>query len=181
MSRIGVIPIAVPDGVSVEISGSAVAAKGGLGELSLKLTGAIAAQIDHGVVTVTRANESKQSKSLHGLYQRLIANMVTGVSLGFRKVLLINGVGYRAEVQGNQLILNLGFSQPVEYAIPDGARIDVADATRVTVSGSDRQIVGQVAAEIRAFRPPEPYKGKGICYDDERVRRKAGKSAASVG
>ena len=180
MSRIGVIPIPVPDGVELTVQGRSVAAKGKLGELRLELTGSVAAQLEDGAVVVSRGDESKQSKSLHGLYQRLISNMVAGVSEGFRKVLLINGVGYRAEVQGDTLTLNVGFSQPVEYAIPEGASIEVADTTRVTVSGCDRQIVGQVASEIRGFRPPEPYKGKGIRYEDEHVRRKAGKSAVSA-
>lgn len=180
MSRIGVLPVPVPDGVELTIQGRAVTAKGKLGALSLELTGSVDARLDDGAVVVTRDDESKESKSLHGLYRRLIANMITGVSEGFRKVLLINGVGYRAEIQGSTLTLNVGFSQPVLYAIPAGATIEVADSTRLAVSGCDRQIVGQVAAEIRAFRPPEPYKGKGIRYEDEYVRRKAGKTAVAV-
>lgn len=180
MSRIGVLPVPVPDGVELSFQGRTVAAKGKLGELSLELTGSVEAKLEDAAVVVSRGDDSKESKSLHGLYRRLISNMVTGVSDGFRKVLLINGVGYRAEVQGNTLTLNVGFSQPVEYPIPDGATIEVADTTRVTVSGCDRQIVGQVASEIRGFRPPEPYKGKGIRYEGEYVRRKAGKTAVAV-
>jgi large subunit ribosomal protein L6 len=174
------MPITVPPGVSVEVTGAAVIAKGALGDLSVGLTGSITASVAADVISVTRGDDTKESKSLHGLYQRLIANMVTGVSSGFTKVLLINGVGYRAELQGAELTLHLGFSDPVRYAVPDQVKVEVPEPTRVIVSGADRQVVGQVAADIRGFRPPEPYKGKGIRYEGEHVRRKAGKSAASA-
>jgi large subunit ribosomal protein L6 len=127
-------------------------------------------------VVVRRADDSQRAKSMHGLYRNLVNNMVTGVSAGFSKVLLINGVGYRAEVQGKILVLNLGYSNPVEYPIADDLSITCEGPTRITVEGIDKQRVGQVAAEIRSIRPPEPYKGKGVRYEDEHVRRKVGKA-----
>jgi large subunit ribosomal protein L6 len=128
------------------------------------------------VLTVSRVDDSKQSKAMHGLYRRLIQNMVTGVTEGFSKVLLVNGVGYRAELKGKQLLLNLGFSNPIEYALPEGISVAVEANNRIIVSSSDRQRLGQVCAEIRSLRPPEPYKGKGIRYEKEFVRRKVGKT-----
>jgi len=127
-------------------------------------------------ITVTRKNESKQAKSLHGLYRNLLNNMVVGVSNGFQRVLQINGVGYRAEVKGNILLLSLGYSNQIEYVIPNGITIAVEANTKVTVSGISKEIVGQVSKEIRGIRPPEPYKGKGIKFDNETIRRKVGKS-----
>lgn len=176
MSRIGVVPVPVPQGVSVTITGNNVAAKGPKGTLDLHTSGNISVSMERDRITVTRGDEAKRTKALHGLYRKLISNMVTGVSTGFRKVLQINGVGYRAEVQGNTLVLNLGYSNPVSYALRDGIAIEVEGGNRIVVSGADRQAVGQVAAEIRAFRPPEPYKGKGVRYENEHVRRKAGKA-----
>ena len=176
MSRIGVVPVPVPQGVSVTITGNNVAAKGPKGTLDLQTSGNIGVSMEQNRITVTRGDEAKRTKALHGLYRKLISNMVTGVSTGFRKVLQINGVGYRAEVQGNTLVLNLGYSNPVSYALRDGIAIEVEGGNRIVVSGADRQAVGQVAAEIRAFRPPEPYKGKGVRYENEHVRRKAGKA-----
>ncbi|MCY4481778.1 MAG: 50S ribosomal protein L6 [Spirochaetaceae bacterium] len=181
MSRVGVVPVAVPAGVKVEVNGNRFDASGPKGALQLRTTGNISVAVGDGQVTVTRGDDAHRSKALHGLYRKLIANMVTGVSTGFSKVLVINGVGYRGEVQGNKLVLNLGYSNPIEYPIRDGVTIDAASATRITVSGADRQMVGQVAAEIRGFRPPEPYKGKGVRYENEYVRRKAGKAMAGAG
>ena len=176
MSRVGVVPVDVPTGVKVEVNGNRFDASGPKGSLQLRTTGNIRVSVDDSKVTVARGDDSQSSKALHGLYRKLIANMVTGVSTGFSKVLVINGVGYRAEVNGSTLVLNLGFSNPIEYPIRDGVTVDAAGGTRITVSGADRQVVGQVAAEIRGFRPPEPYKGKGVRYENELVRRKAGKA-----
>ncbi len=176
MSRIGVVPVTVPQGVSVTITGNSVAAKGPKGALDLQTSGNISVSMEQDRITVTRGDEAKRTKALHGLYRKLIWNMVTGVSTGFRKVLEINGVGYRAEVQGTTLVLNLGYSNPVSYPFREGITIEVEGGNRIAVSGADRQAVGQVAAEIRAFRPPEPYKGKGVRYQNEHVRRKAGKA-----
>lgn len=176
MSRIGVVPVEVPAGVTVTVDGSEVAAEGPKGALRLRTGGNVAVNLEQNRVTVTRGDEAKRTKALHGLYRKLIWNMVTGVATGFRKVLLINGVGYRAEAQGRTLVLNLGYSNPINYAVRDGISVEVEGGNRIVVSGADRQAVGQVAAEIRAFRPPEPYKGKGVRYENEFVRRKAGKA-----
>ena len=181
MSRVGLVPVAVPTGVTVEISGNRCSVEGPNGVLSLHTTGNISVSVDGNQVVVTRGDEVHRTKALHGLYRKLIANMVTGVSTGFRKVLVINGVGYRAEVKGSCLVLNLGYSNPIEYPIRDGVTVEAAGGTRITISGADRQVVGQVAAEIRAFRPPEPYKGKGVRYENEFVRRKAGKAMVGSG
>jgi large subunit ribosomal protein L6 len=179
MSRIGVVPVTVPQGVSVTITGNSIDAKGPNGALSLQTSGNIGVKLERDRITVTRGDEAKRTKALHGLYRKLIWNMVTGVSSGFRKVLVINGVGYRAELQGNALVLNLGYSNPIRYELRDGIAIEVESGNRIVVSGADRQAVGQVAAEIRAFRPPEPYKGKGVRYHNETVRRKAGKATVA--
>lgn len=180
MSRVGVIPVVVPQGVTVTINGNTVDAKGPKGALSLKTNGNISVSQDNNLVVVVRGDEDKQTKSLHGLYRKLIWNMVNGVFNGFSKVLLINGVGYRAEVKNSNLVLNLGHSNPIDYRIPDGVEVIVDGGNKITVSGADRQAVGQVAAEIRSFRPPEPYKGKGVRYENEYVRRKAGKAMVST-
>ena len=170
------VPVAVPQGVSVTVTGNNVAAEGPKGALSVHTSGNILVSLEQDQITVSRGDESKRTKALHGLYRKLIWNMVAGVSTGFRKVLMINGVGYRAEVQGTTLVLNLGYSNPVRYPFREGIAIEVEGGNRIVVSGPDRQAVGQVAAEIRAFRPPEPYKGKGVRYENEYVRRKAGKA-----
>ena len=180
MSRVGVVPVTVPNGVEVTIDANRVDTKGPNGVLSLETTGNISVQLDDGLITVARGDEEERTKALHGLYRKLIWNMVTGVSEGFRKVLLLSGVGYRAESQGQTLVLNLGYSNPINYAIRAGVTVTVEAGNRISVAGADRQLVGQVAAEIRGFRPPEPYKGKGVRYDNEHVRRKAGK-ATGVG
>ena len=176
MSRIGRAPIKIPQGVTVTVSGNTVTVKGKNGELSQDYADGISVQLDGDTLTVSRADDSKRNRSNHGLYRTLIANMVTGVSEGFSKTLEIQGVGYRAELKGNTLILNLGYSSPVWYDLPAGIKAAVENQTRVTVSGAGKEQVGQVAAEIRSIRAPEPYKGKGIRYADEVVRRKVGKS-----
>jgi large subunit ribosomal protein L6 len=176
MSRIGKAPITVPKGVEVRQSGSTMEVKGPKGMLAQAIPSGIALQIDGSVVTVKRQNDTKQVRSLHGLIRTLIANMVTGVTEGFSKRLEIVGIGYRANLQGRNLQLSLGYSHPINYAVPDGIEVAVDKQTAITVTGVDKQKVGQVAAEIRSFKKPEPYKGKGIRYVGEQVRRKAGKA-----
>ncbi|HEX9950074.1 MAG TPA: 50S ribosomal protein L6 [Thermodesulfobacteriota bacterium] len=178
MSRIGKAPIAVPQGVEVKQAGSAVEVKGPKGMLSQQIPTGISLEIGGGVIHVKRKGDAKAVRSLHGLIRTLIANMVQGVTQGFEKELEIVGIGYRANVQGKNLQLNLGYSHPVLYPIPQGIELAVEKQTRITVKGMDKQKVGQVAAEIRGFKKPEPYKGKGIRYIGEQVRRKAGKAKA---
>jgi len=178
MSRIGRAPIAVPQGVEVRQAGSAVEVKGPKGQLSQQIPTGISLEIGAGVIHVKRRGDAKAVRSLHGLIRTLIANMVTGVTKGFEKELAIVGIGYRANVQGKNLQLSLGYSHPVLYPIPQGIELAVEKQTRITVKGMDKQKVGQVAAEIRGFKKPEPYKGKGIRYIGEQVRRKAGKAKA---
>lgn len=176
MSRVGKAPVVLPQGVTVDVGKSSLTVEGPKGKLSQDYRPEVAFALEDGQVVVTRKNESKRAKSMHGLYRNLLNNMVKGVTDGFSKVLLINGVGYRAEVQGSVLVLNLGYSNPVEYPIPDDLTIATDGPTKITVSGIDKARVGQVAAEIRSVRPPEPYKGKGVRYEDEYVRRKVGKA-----
>ena len=176
MSRIGKRPIDVPSKVAITINGQEVAVKGPKGELSRVLPAQIAIEQEGEIITVTRQNESRPARQLHGLSRTLVANMVEGVSQGFQKRLEIQGVGYRAQVQGRNLILNVGYSKPVEIVPPDGIQVAVENNTNVIVSGIDKEVVGNTAAKIRAVRPPEPYKGKGIRYAGEVVRRKAGKA-----
>ena len=175
MSRVGKYPVTVPSGVTVEIANRILKAKGKLGELSLRLSDEVDAKLEGGKVVVTPRSETKRARSLWGTTRAHVNNMVGGVSKGFSKTLDINGVGYRAQVQGKNLQLQLGFSHDVIYPIPAGVTIKCEKPTQITISGADRQRVGQVAAEIRAFRKPEPYKGKGIKYDNERILRKEGK------
>jgi large subunit ribosomal protein L6 len=175
MSRIGKHPVPIPQGVTVDLAGQILTAKGGLGTLSLAVSSEVSAKIDGGEVTITPNSESKRARAMWGTTRALVSNLVTGVATGFTRNLDINGVGYRAAVQGNNLTLQLGYSHDVVYPIPEGVRIVCERPTTIAVSGADRQRVGQVAAEIRSFRPPEPYKGKGIKYRDETVRRKEGK------
>ena len=178
MSRIGLKPITIPNGVTVQIEGSTCTVKGPKGELSQHIPlGLIYEQTD-GVLQIARPDETKTMRANHGLVRALIANQVTGVSEGFVKKLEIIGVGYKAEVKGKILDLQLQFSHPVNYPIPEGIQINCPDPTHIDVMGIDKQKVGQVAAEIRAYRKPEPYKGKGIRYVGEQVMRKAGKAAA---
>lgn len=177
MSRIGKLPIDVPSGVSVDIKGNLVTIKGPKGTLSRTLRPEIGVSQQDGRLVVTRGGEDKQSRSLHGLSRTLVANMVEGVTNGYTKTLEIVGVGYRASLQGRKLILALGYSHPVEINPPDGIEFVVEEkANRVHVKGIDRQLVGDIAADVRFKRPPEPYKGKGVKYQGEVIRRKVGKA-----
>ena len=178
MSRIGKLPIAIPDGVQVSIDKRSIKVKGPKGELSHQVPAQINAAMEDGHLVVGRQNETRQSRALHGLSRSLIANMVEGVFTGFDKTLEIVGVGYRAELKGNNLTVSLGYSHPVIFQAPPDVDLEVDGGNRITVRGIDKQLVGQVAAVIRSFKKPEPYKGKGIRYDGEQVRRKAGKTGA---
>jgi large subunit ribosomal protein L6 len=177
MSRVGRIPIQLPKGVDVD-AGAEITVKGPMGTLSVSLDDRISVAVAEGVVTLSRSSEERAVKALHGLSRALVNNMVVGVSEGFSKELRAEGVGYRANLQGKRLELQVGFSHPVHIEAPDGITFDVPEPTRIIVSGIDKQLVGQVAANVRRVRPPEPYKGKGIRYVNELVRRKAGKSGA---
>jgi large subunit ribosomal protein L6 len=178
MSRIGRQPIEIPSGVTVEVSpGGAVTVTGPLGTLSQRVPARMAIAQEDGVVTVTRPTERGDDRALHGLTRTLVANMVEGVTKGFEKHLEIQGVGYRAQLKGSDLELAVGFSHPVTITPREGISFDVPQPTQVVVKGTDKQVVGQTAAEIRKVRPPEPYKGKGIRYQGEQVRRKVGKRA----
>ena len=179
MSRIGKRPVPVPQGVGVSQRDGTLVVKGPRGELSLTIHPEISLHVKEGEVLVERPSDSANHKALHGLTRTLVANMMRGVTSGFTKSLEIVGVGYRAEKRGNDVSLNLGFSHPVHYRPPAGITIEVPNPTTVTVVGPDKQLVGQVAADIRGFRPPEPYKGKGIRYRGEQIRRKAGKTAGA--
>ena len=177
MSRIGKSPISLPKGVTIEVSGSnVVKVKGPKGELFQAVDPDIAVKVDNGVITVERPTEQKRHKALHGTYRALINNMVKGVSDGYTAQLELVGVGYRAKLAGKNLEFTLGFSHPIVYPLPEGITAAVPETTQVILTGSDRQQVGQVAAQIRGLRPPEPYKGKGVLYKGEKIRRKAGKS-----
>lgn len=179
MSRIGSAPIDLPSGVEVSIDGGVVVVKGPKGSLTQALDPRISASVEDGVVSVTRANDERESRALHGLTRALIANMVVGVSAGYSKELQAVGVGYRGALKGSTLELQVGFSHPVQIEAPEGITFEVPEPTKFIVSGIDKQLVGQVAANIRSVRPPEPYKGKGIRYVDEYVRRKAGKAGVA--
>ena len=177
MSRVGKMPIAIPAGVTVEIAeNNLVTVKGPKGELSRVLPSEMTIKMEEGHVIVERPNDLKKNKALHGLTRALINNMVIGVNEGFQKTLEINGVGYRAAKQGNVLNLSLGYSHPIEYPEPEGIEIEVPDQSKIIIKGMSKEKVGQCAAEIRGYRPPEPYKGKGIKYSDEHIRRKVGKT-----
>lgn len=178
MSRIGQQPITLPSGVDFAVDGSEVKVKGPKGELRRKVHERISVAVDDGVVNVTRGDDARESRALHGLTRALLANMVTGVSEGFTRDLEIQGVGYRASLKGRDIELLVGFSHPVLMKAPEGITFEVPEPTKITVSGVDKELVGQIAADIRAARPPEPYKGKGIRYVGEYVRRKAGKAGA---
>ncbi|MBS5936639.1 MAG: 50S ribosomal protein L6 [Veillonella sp.] len=178
MSRVGRMPIEIPAGVTVDLQGQHITVKGPKGELSRDIHEDIKVAVEGNEILVTRPSDNKNHRSLHGLTRALVANMVTGVHDGFSKKLEINGVGYRAAKQGNKLVLTLGFSHPVEMEAPAGITIDVPNQTEIVVSGADKEVVGAVAADIRKWRKPEPYKGKGIRYEGEVVRRKAGKAGA---
>jgi large subunit ribosomal protein L6 len=180
MSRIGKLPVVIPAGVKVEARGDLFKAAGPRGALELRIRPEIKAEIKESQVHVLRQGDDRVSKSLHGLTRTLISNMVKGVSEGFQKRLDIVGVGYRAEVQGSVVSMTLGYSHPVKYSLPPGVTASVEKQTSITLTGPDKQVVGQVAADIRAMRPPEPYKGKGIKYADEVIRRKAGKAGKAA-
>ncbi|MHB1863265.1 MAG: 50S ribosomal protein L6 [Gemmatimonadaceae bacterium] len=176
MSRIGRLPIPVPKGVTVTLNGSSVQVKGPKGELSRTLHRDIGITLDGDVLTVTRPSDEERHKALHGLSRTLVFNMVEGVTKGYQKQLEITGVGYKAEVRPYGLQLALGFSHQIEYKAPKGIKLTAPQPTQILIDGADKEIVGQVAAELRNLRPPEPYKGKGIKYAGEQVRRKAGKA-----
>jgi len=178
MSRIGKKPIPVPAGVKVRIADGVVYAEGPKGKVSQTLVAGIGAEANDNQLQVTRQDDERQTRASHGLMRALIANALQGVSQGFTKTLDIVGVGFRAEVKGKQLHMALGYSHPVVFAIPQGIDVAVEKNTRITVSGPDRQQVGQVASEIRNLRPPDPYKGKGVRYSDERLRLKVGKAGS---
>jgi large subunit ribosomal protein L6 len=175
MSRIAKAPVAVPAGVEISISGQTISAKGKNGQLSHEVHPSVTVEQAEGALNFGTRDGAKQSVALAGTTRSIVNNMVKGVSEGFKKELTLIGVGYRAAVSGSTLNLTLGFSHPVEYALPEGIKAEVPNQTTVVISGADKQVVGQVAAEVRGFRPPEPYKGKGVRYSDEYVRRKEAK------
>ena len=175
MSRVGLNPVEVPDGVTIEFSGRIMTAKGKLGELSLEFVEEVNPTMEDGKIWVKPADDSLNARKLWGTFRSLAHNVVQGVHEGFTKQLQINGVGYRAQLQGKDLILQLGFSHEVRFPVPEGIKIECPDQTHISISGPDKQKVGQTASEIRSFRPPEPYKGKGIRYEGEYVIRKEGK------
>ena len=177
MSRIGKKPIVIPSGVTVTVDGSTVKVKGPKGELSRTFDPGMKFQLENNELVIERPTEEKRDRAMHGLTRALLANMVTGVTEGFKKTLEIVGVGYRAEKKGKNLVVSVGYSHPVEYPEPAGITLTTPAPTVIVVEGIDKQKVGQVAAELREFRRPEPYKGKGIRYQGEQVRRKAGKTA----
>ena len=176
MSRIGKQPIAIPPKVKVEIKGQQVSVEGPKGKLNWDLPRRTSLKVDNGIVVVSRKGEDASAKALHGLSRALVNNMIRGVSEGFVKKLEIQGVGFKAAVQGGNVNLSLGYSHPVVYPIPAQIKVTVEENTKITIEGPDRQVVGQVAAELRGFYPPEPYKGTGVRYSDERVVRKEGKT-----
>ena len=177
MSRIGKMPIAVPNGVDVKVDGNTVTVKGAKGELSYQFNKEISVVKDGDNIVVTRPTDDKEHRALHGLTRTLIANMVQGVTEGYSKTLEVNGVGYRAQKQGNNLVMNLGYSHQVIVPEIPGIKIEVPAPNSIVISGADKQLVGQFAADVRKKRPPEPYKGKGIKYANEHIRRKEGKAA----
>jgi large subunit ribosomal protein L6 len=179
MSRIGKMPVEVPKGVDFALQGQTVTAKGPKGNLTLEVHPDIEVKLEDGQVTVHRPSDQPRHRALHGLTRSLLANMAEGVNTGFSKTLEIVGVGYRADMKGSGITINVGYSHIIDYPAPEGVTLEVPNQTTIVISGPDKQRVGQAAAEIRAFRPPEPYKGKGIRYRGEQVRRKAGKTAGA--
>ena len=176
MSRIGNKPITVPEGVEVKLDGHHITVKGPKGTLEREIHKNISVTMDNNVITVTRPNDEPENRSLHGLTRTLISNMIEGVLHEYKRDLEINGVGYRAQKKGNKLVMNLGYSHPVEMDPPEGITFDVPDANHITVRGIDKEVVGQTAAVVRTKRPPEVYRGKGIKYAEEHIRRKEGKA-----
>ena len=183
MSRIGRKPVAIPSGVTVEVNGNKIAVKGPKGELTYEHLPQVQVKVEEGQVVVERKNELDDARAFHGLTRQLVNNMVIGVSEGYTKKLEIIGVGYKAAAKGKVLTLNLGHSHPIDFQVPEGIEItqDEKNKKILVITGISKQLVGQVASDIRAFRPPEPYKGKGVKYMDEVIRRKAGKTAAKAG
>ena len=179
MSRVGNNPIEIPGGVEVAVKNRHVSVKGPKGTLERTFDERVSVAVDDGVITLSRVDDERESRALHGLSRALLANMVEGVNNGYSKELQAVGVGYRAALKGSTLELQLGFSHPVNVAAPDGITFEVPEPTKIIISGIDKQLVGQVAADIRKIRPPEPYKGKGLRYANEQVRRKAGKAGIS--
>jgi len=175
MSRVANSPVEVPAGVTIDLNGQDVSVKGSNGTLALNIHGSVEVKLDENKLVFTSRDSAKQSRALAGTTRALINNMVTGVSQGFEKKLILNGVGYRAKASGNTVDLTLGFSHPVVYALPEGVKVETPSQTEIVLKSADKQLLGQAAAEIRAFRPPEPYKGKGVRYADEHVRRKEAK------
>jgi large subunit ribosomal protein L6 len=176
MSRVGKLPVPIPENVTVSIKDRTITVEGPRGTMSQDFSPLVEVTSDDGAVVVNRVNDSKRARAFHGLYRNLIRNMVTGVTTGFSRTLLITGVGYRAEVKDNTLVLNLGYSTPIEYPIPEGLTITTDGPNKFTVSGNSKQEVGKAASELRSLRPPEPYKGKGVKYEEERIVRKVGKA-----
>lgn len=176
MSRIGKLPVAIPAGVKVSVANNLITVEGAKGKLTQDFCDLVSIEVKDTEVVVTRNNDTKPARSAHGLYRNLINNMITGVSAGFTKVLVINGVGYRAEVQGNKLVMNLGYSNDFIATIPANLTVAVDGQNKISISGIDKQAVGEYAAGIRKLRGPEPYKGKGIRYETEVIKRKVGKS-----
>jgi len=181
MSRIGKQPVAISDGVNASFKSGVISVKGKLGELSWNIPTGISVSVEDETIVVTRSSDEREVRSLHGLSRALIQNMVVGVSEGFTKTLLVQGIGYQAIIKGHSLLLNLGYSHPILITPPDGITFAVPEAGKIIVSGIDKQLVGSIAAKIRSFRTPEPYKGKGIRYDGEQIKRKSGKSAVGAG
>ncbi|HAJ70192.1 MAG TPA: 50S ribosomal protein L6 [Alkalibacterium sp.] len=176
MSRIGKQPITIPEGVDVNIDGNVITVKGKNGELSREISPIIDVKVEDNQMTFERPNESKSSRTIHGTTRAIVNNMVKGVTVGFEKVLELNGVGYRAQKQGDKLVVNVGLSHPVEFEAVEGLTVDVPSNTVISIKGANKEHVGALAANVRAVRPPEPYKGKGIRYRGENVRRKEGKT-----
>lgn len=176
MSRIGKKPVPVPEQVTVKIDGTTITVSGPKGTLTQVFHPDMTIEMQDGQIVVSRPSDKKQHRALHGLTRSLIANMIEGVTKGYQKELVLEGVGYRAAKQGNKLVLSVGYSHPVEILPPDGIEVEVPNNTQIVVKGIDKQLVGQFAAQVRAVREPEPYKGKGIRYKDEHIRRKVGKT-----
>lgn len=176
MSRIGKQPIVIPAKVKVEVKGQKVQVEGPKGKLNWELPARTAAKVDGANIVVSRQGEDAQARALHGLSRALVNNMVKGVTDGFVKKLEINGVGFKAAVAGKAITMNLGYSHPINYSIPDQIKVTVEENTKITIEGPDKQLVGKVAAELRSYYPPEPYKGKGVKYSDEHIQRKEGKT-----
>ena len=178
MSRVGKQPVLIPGGVTAEVSGQTITVKGAKGECSYTAPGCIAIAVEDNSIVVSRTDASKHGKAMFGTVRSLVNNMIIGVSQGYKKDLTIEGVGYKAQMNGQEIVLSLGFSHDINYVIPEGIKVDVQNGTSVSIEGIDKQLVGQVAARIRDYSPAEPYKGKGVRYTGEQIRRKEGKAVA---